>query len=630
MEIAGKEYIREKVRLKLYRGGKAISFTLSGTIFIKQQEDVPGNQPEYAPVEWVTIMPTRKRMPKAGLFWAALFCAMAFTAIQLWHMWFQAKLLLLFAGALASTWISLVGLVKGIGSYRNGVPTGRIRMTPSSRVLEFLYCPKMDEELDMFFERLRSLKSEIDNPIAYRKLRPPVTARNTASCKESFSQYISGDFASAEASLNQYLEKNPRDVAAWSLLIEISVNLSKFQQAYNICDDLESKGLLGRIEANDIRTYLWIKEHIFVRLDEKDRLTGGVLETNITPSGESVISESRHESFGIKIRKPGIHQETWLYLEGNVLIYAESLRNGMAKVYTPVENVKILKAGRRYGTSLIIWLPIFFLLALPLFFILPDAFSQGNRSDMLAAVIIVAIYLAVIGIFFRFFYRGYPTARVMLEPQGIIIEFNYKPGKDKGIDAFFRRLWYVQRSVNAPAPTRPTMTFVPKRLNAFQRWVFETASLLVLITTFLSCFWYGFEKTGRVILKDLVPYLFLIYPAVRFLRRKLIERKHLKEFLIAARLYEKHKYEEAEAMLSAIVQKYPNYLNAQALLVDVYLTEGKYDDAYESFNAMRALGIISPEQAGEAQEYMMSWKTIAERLGDTKGESRESVSGNAE
>lgn len=611
-------YVPTTVSLQLYRGGNTVSLSLSNNIIFKKTSDTKENSFEYFPVEWIEILAPRNRIQKIGLLWTALFLSMAFTAVQLWLLWSEVRLMLLLVIALATSWVSIFSIGKAVIAYRKGVPTGRIRLSPSSHVLEFFYSREVNKDIDLFFDKLLFLKSEIADPIPFQKLKPLVSPQKTGRFKESFVHFNNKDFIKAENTLKQYLDKNPQDVYALRFLIEILINLGKFKQAHGICDILESKNLLKANESNDIRTYIWTKEHIFIRLDKKDREQTYYSSSDIPSPEIPDETEAAQKPFGIEIKKAGISEKTWLHLQGNILVYTEAKRTGVMKFYTPVENVKVLPPARRRGTGLLLWIPLFFVLALPMFFIIPDAIRWGSRLDILITVIIASVFLGIITIFFRYIYRGSPTGRLMLGPEGSIVEFLYKPGRDKLIDSFFRRLWYLQRSVNAPSTTRPTIKFTPKRLSAFQRWIIESVSLTALISTVITGIVYGFKNTGKFILKDFFPYLLLILPAIRFFRRKYYERMHLKEFIIAARLYEKQKFAEAETILEEIVRKYPNYLNAQSMLVDLYIDEGKYDEAYECFNAMRALGIVSEQQASEAQEYIMSWKTIDERMRSAK------------
>jgi pentatricopeptide repeat protein len=340
---------------------------------------------------------------------------------------------------------------------------------------------------------------------------------------------------------------------------------------------------------------------------------------NIAPE-ETRDSSDEIRVYSLQITKARGSEETWLHVQGDVLVYVEETKHGVFRYFAPVENVKALPPGRvpvfpSFKQLVLKWIPLFFITTTAFLFTLFPFLDMPEVGMLFVPLLGAASLVGTICLFIHTWWSGVPTTRLLLGPEGFVVEFIRKPGFDNQTYLFLGLITMMQNSIISPPTTRATMAFVSHRRTPFEQWKLETMILFAIVSGAIFPFWLGLYGDRIFYWYHLLPYILLLIPLIKYLLKRRRLKLHLPAFLEAYDCYRRGEMEKTEEILVSVLQKYPSYIGAWDILIDVYLSQQRYDEAYETYNAMRAFGVISPKEASDGHEHVMSWKTIDERLG---------------
>jgi hypothetical protein len=305
----------------------------------------------------------------------------------------------------------------------------------------------------------------------------------------------------------------------------------------------------------------------------------------------------------LPIRQVNHAGRTDLSLEGTVLVVCERRGGMQAEVQIPVELISIWERARFKGVRLI-WALLALLLPILAAAFLGALFSIGDAERQPPLVVPVLFILLLFGgcvafciLLVRFFFRA-PTVCLTIAPGEQMIEF-WKDRKDAQaiddlLDQIEARQKLVEETFTAPVKSPVAMVDEPSLLRKFL--VFLYLSLLPALVT---------ERLHLLVLA--------VAPVAWFLYRQSQYRQMPTEYRKAFRSYLRRDWSGAVASLTGLLQGYPDYIPAHALLAHVYTRWGRFDDALHV--AAQLSGEWS-ELAQDMQTQIWRFKRMAERRKD--------------
>ena len=293
----------------------------------------------------------------------------------------------------------------------------------------------------------------------------------------------------------------------------------------------------------------------------------------------------------------------WLALKNSVLILGSSNPVSSEVHFYPIESVHILPPLRRLGKNII--QHVLFILMTVLLTTLFLAYHQSfDTPAVIVGVTGGALILGALGLIVRSFLLGYPTSRLQFDTDGKSIEFWHRPGKNEGIDELLKGVRRLQHETEIPEDysQKPTSHVLYSR-----PWV----ALILQAVVF---------SFPAIVLENALLLLLLAVPLVQFayLRFKMLGAPvNIRK---ALNLRIKKRYGEAEKLINEYLESAVSDVNGWLLLTDVYIADGELEEAEESVNAMRSLGLLETWQIDELRAYIDSWRRVFERLGGHAGE----------
>ena len=274
-----------------------------------------------------------------------------------------------------------------------------------------------------------------------------------------------------------------------------------------------------------------------------------------------------------------------------------------AEVQIPVELISIWERARFKGSRLI-WALLALLLPLVAAALLGMLFGAGDSERQPPLFLFILFVILLFGgcaafcvLLVRFFFRA-PTVCLTVAPSEQMIEFwrNRRDSQviDDLLDQIEQRQKVVEEAFANPVKSPIAMVDEPSLIRKFL--VFLYLSLLPALVT------------GRTQLL-----LLAVFPVVWFLYRQNQYRRLPAEYRRAFRRYWKKDWNGAIESLTDLLQGYPDYIPAYALLVHVYARSGRFDDA---LHVVSQLSADWSELAQDMQTQIWRFKRMAERRKD--------------
>jgi len=277
-----------------------------------------------------------------------------------------------------------------------------------------------------------------------------------------------------------------------------------------------------------------------------------------------------------------IHQingvkNSYLSLEGTILIFHEEKgyrRFIQSDLQIPVELISVYEISRFRGGYLImslLSLLVPLLTAGILYGIVFDAMKVDNESIygglfVVTMLIILLTGFIVFWVFLIKFFIKRKTVRLVIAPDGVIIEFwkeqKYLTKIDELLSQIAQRKALVEETLLQPA----------KKIVGF----FEERSMLPKFFFLIYLFSLPAVITRKLSLTYLIllPIVWLLYHKIKFKRQPEEYRKALKS------CYNKE-WDEAINFLKNLQRRLPEYLPAYTLLANVYTRANRFDEALE-------------------------------------------------
>lgn len=277
-----------------------------------------------------------------------------------------------------------------------------------------------------------------------------------------------------------------------------------------------------------------------------------------------------------------IHQingvkNSYLSLEGTILIFHEEKgyrRFIQSDLQIPVELISVYEISRFRGGYLImslLSLLVPLLTAGILYGIVFDAMKVDNESIygglfVVTMLIILLTGFIVFWVFLIKFFIKRKTVRLVIAPDGVIIEFWKEQKNLTKIDELLSQI--AQRK----ALVEETLLQPAKKIVGF----FEERSMLPKFFFLIYLFSLPAVITRKLSLTYLIllPIVWLLYHKIKFKRQPEEYRKALKS------CYNKE-WDEAINFLKNLQRRLPEYLPAYTLLANVYTRANRFDEALE-------------------------------------------------
>jgi hypothetical protein len=320
-----------------------------------------------------------------------------------------------------------------------------------------------------------------------------------------------------------------------------------------------------------------------------------------TQSEPPTDSPSAHE-MSVQVQVVSTNERVWFHLKGSLVVCERSQRTRESILYTPVEQVEVLPPGRRVsgGQFASAAIPSGVLgIAATVFTI--DWLAGGNPSDAGLPMILWGLFVCVASVAALLAMRGRPTARLRLGRHARIIEFWYRPGTDRLLDLFFFRLHQARRAVGEPAAMGPIERVTQKETFGLRQLVLATAVFGVAGLLFANRY------------RSALPLLAMLVPVAAYALRGRMRRRETRELRMARTHWARGEHEQASTFLNAFLAKRPRHLPAWRMLVDLYLSNEQYTEAFECCNAMEALGVLDPPVADGVRRYVRLRQELDER-----------------
>jgi len=277
-----------------------------------------------------------------------------------------------------------------------------------------------------------------------------------------------------------------------------------------------------------------------------------------------------------------IHQvngvkNSYLSLEGTILIFHEQKgyrRFIQSELQIPVELISVYEISRFKGSYLImslLSLSVPLLTTAILYGIVFDVMKVDYESiygDLFAVTMLLILLTGFIMflVFLIKFFMKRKTVRLVIAPDGIIIEFWKESKNSREIDELLIQIDQRKTIVkeNFTQPAKEFLGFVEERSNLpkffFLTWLF---SLPAVITRKLS-----------------LTYLMLL-PVVWLLYKEITFKRQPKEYREALKSYFNKEWEKSIHLLKNLQKRLPTYIPAYILLVSVYTRTHRFDEALE-------------------------------------------------
>jgi len=277
-----------------------------------------------------------------------------------------------------------------------------------------------------------------------------------------------------------------------------------------------------------------------------------------------------------------IHQingvkNSYLSLEGTILIFHEEKgyrRFIQSDLQIPVELISVYEISRFRGGYLIMSL---LSLLVPLltagisYGIVFDAMKVDNESIywdvfVVSMLIIFLTGFIVFWVFLIKFFIKRKTVRLVIAPDGVIIEFWKEQKNSTKIDELLSQI--AQRK----ALVEETLLQPAKKIVGF----FEERSMLPKFFFLIYLFSLPAVITRKLSLTYLIllPIVWFLYHKIKFKRQPEEYRKALKSCYIK-------EWDEAINFLKNLQRRLPEYLPAYTLLANVYTRANRFDEALE-------------------------------------------------
>ncbi|MBN1916492.1 MAG: hypothetical protein JW889_01180 [Verrucomicrobia bacterium] len=324
------------------------------------------------------------------------------------------------------------------------------------------------------------------------------------------------------------------------------------------------------------------------------------LQGHVT-TGAPAVAPPLPREMGVEVQTTAWGRPAWLELKGSLLVYQTGKAAGMT-IYTPVEQVSVLPPGRRASTDRV----VIGLIPSGLAGLLAAAFTvewaaSGILADATVLAVLWGLFVCTVLLAVSVMRHGRPTARLRLGDYPRVIEFWHTPGVDTLIDVFFERLREAVQAVNRPATisairyVRPTPPLTPR-----------AAAILTVLLALPAVL-------GARLLGTPLPLLVLLLPIGFYAYRRRGRIREIVEMKRASAHWRRGEHMKASDCLAALLARQPRYLPAWRMLVDLHLSCGEYDEAFECCNAMEALGVLDAPVADGVRQYVATRQELDER-----------------
>jgi tetratricopeptide (TPR) repeat protein len=309
------------------------------------------------------------------------------------------------------------------------------------------------------------------------------------------------------------------------------------------------------------------------------------------------------ESIRLPIRQVSHAGRTDLSLEGTVLVVCERRGGMQSEVQVPVELISIWERSRFKGARLI-WALLALLLPLLAAGLLGGLFGAGESEREPPLFVFILFVMLLLGgciafgvLLVRFFFRV-PTVCLTVAPSEQMIEFWRNRRDSQTIDDLLEQIEQRQKLIEetfaSPVKSPIAMVDEPSLVRKF---------LVFLYMSFLPAL-----ITQKIELLSVA-----VLPVTWFLYRQSQYRSLPAEYRRAFRSYLKRDWNGAVASLTGLLQGYPDYIPAYALLAHVYTRWGRFDEA------LRIVSQLSGDWSDMAQDMQTEiwrFKRMAERRKD--------------
>jgi hypothetical protein len=331
--------------------------------------------------------------------------------------------------------------------------------------------------------------------------------------------------------------------------------------------------------------------------------------------------EVRGGELSVRVQLAHTNERVRLSVKGSLFVCAHRLPAGNSELYTPLEQVQFLPAGRRASTGqwVLLLVPNSLLALVGVVWLL-DWIEVREAATLYELAILFGILVCSVLFCLWQLKRGRPTARLRLGEHGPVLEFWHKPGRDRLLDLFLDGLRRTQAAVREPATIGTVAHLTPRR--AAQVWGF------IYITLLLALLGFGIARRVGSYLPLLVALVPAVHAAVRaFLRPR--ESEELRRTRVHAARGE---HQAAADLLAAVLAREPHSFTAWRMLIDLHVNTRQYDEALESCNAVQALGLLDEPAVNGVRQYIATRRELEERrrgagLGEAAGQPEKSPEG---
>jgi hypothetical protein len=317
--------------------------------------------------------------------------------------------------------------------------------------------------------------------------------------------------------------------------------------------------------------------------------------------GQRQDSSSEH-TVSVRVQLAKSREHVRLRLSGSLLVCQQRQFTDNVVTSTPVEQVRVLPPGRRAttGQCFVALVPTGFFGLLAIIALL-DWLGDWRYFTLSDLALTGALFVCSAAVSTWWLRKGTPTAKLRLGNNGPVLEFWYRPGKNKRLDMFFTMLQRAQAALDVQTETHTVVRITPRKARGLRLLVAGTVSLLflgVLAGDRIHSFW---------------PLLLGAIPAILHVVFLFMRRRQPKALRLARSCWARGKLDEAAKLLGAFLTEHPNHLEAWHILFQVHILSSEYEDALECSNAMQSLGLVNQAEAEGLRTHVASCQEIDRR-----------------